>query len=248
MFNFKKSALVMVAMVSFTANCQPNSELQELLAANPVSQSDVLALGNDITASDSASDSSSDVSGRVHVATDSIIKNQYGESRDDGADAENDITKTLTSGNATYAPKMGSSLFVNNIPTNSTINFGRELMLTTTGTAMFFKGGVRVYKNPFIDNRFSTFCMLRFTPATTGRRIIANDVFVVGASAYKAIDKKMGLSDDKHIQILKINVKNKDLRQMVCYSGEMDRPMTIGDVSKIMGGGFKIGVEQYRDI
>lgn len=241
MFIFKKPALIAVAMLSFTAHAQTQDDLQELLKANPVTQSDLASLDSEISGGDHSN--LSKVSG-----TSTASKSITSVAEEKKIAVENEIAKTLSSEKVALKSVSGGNLFVSNIPTGSTFKFGNKLMLTTNGTAMFFQNGERVYSNPFIKDKFSTFCMFRFTPATTGRRITPSNLFSISGVGYKTLDKKMGLSADKHIQILKLNVNNKDFKQVVCYSGSMDRPLTTGDLSKIIGNGMKMKIEQYRDI
>ncbi|UKA04589.1 hypothetical protein [Photobacterium damselae] len=243
MFNFKKSTLLVMAMLSSTAYSHPTDDLQELLSANPVSQSELAALDGMISSVGKQDEHNLDVKPTVSLSQKNVLNLD-----DKKIAVENEIAKTLSKEKVALKTVSGLNLFVSNIPAGSTFKFKKTLMLTTNGTAMFFKDGQRIYENPFIKDKFATFCMFRFAPATTGRRIMQDKSFVIDSVGYKALDKKMGLSADKHIQILKLDIKNKDFKQVVCYSGAMTKPMTTGDLTQIIGNGFSMGIEQYRDI
>ena len=229
----------------FTTACP---DLQDMLTANPVTDADIVNLSGLLSGNPDGA-----IVTKLHpnAKLKTVLSSEPVVTSQDVADAivdENDIATALSSAQVALKPASDGLLFASNIPTQSKIKFGDTLLLTTNGSAMFFKDGERVYKNPFISDRFATFCMLRFTKATSGRRITPDNTFVISNVAYKAFDKQMGLSEDRHIQLLKMDIDNKDFKQVICYSGTMSSPITTGDVRTIIGNGFKIGLEQYRDI
>ena len=240
MLKIKIPALIAIAVLAFNAQCKTTTDLQDLLKSNPVSDSDIADLGGML-------------GGNELEVVPSLFKAQVSDIEqsdsmvDDGV-TESDITHALSSDRVALKPSSDGSLFVNNIPSRSTIKFGEKLLLTTNGTAMFFKNGGRVYSNPFVNDKFSTFCMLRFTKSSVGRRILPSSTFSISKVSYKTIDKKMFLGADRHIQLLRVDVDNADFKQIICYSGILDAPMTTGDMKSIIGSGLKINIEQYKDI
>ncbi|PSV01082.1 hypothetical protein [Photobacterium kishitanii] len=220
-----------------------NSELDALLSENPVSQDDMAAFEGALPTE------SVKISTIEKVHSDISNKPDFKEVVPLDKKAETDVVNTLSVSDQTPVPALtNGDLYLINIPTGSYIKMKKDLYIVPNDSVFFFKDGKRVYENPFHSNKYETFCMLRLTESASARRMKESSSYVIKGVESKIFDKKMGFDADRHIQLIKMPIDNDNLRQIVCYSGEMKEPMTISDMTNVMGDAFSVNLQMYKDI